>query len=52
VRWVNGSKLGIEFIRTTQDEQHRLEQFVRRHPGCGGPSTWSEGIVLMGAARD
>ncbi len=52
VRWVNGSKLGIEFIRTTQDEQHRLEQFVGRHPGCGGPSTWSEGIVLMGAARD
>ena len=49
VRWAEGTKLGIEFIRTSEDEQRRLEQFVRRKPSYSGPSTWSEGIVLIGA---
>ena len=49
IRWAEGSKVGIEFIRTSQPEQHRLEQFVRRKPSYSGPSTWSEGIVLIGA---
>ena len=30
VRWAEGSKLGTEFIRTSEDEQRRLEQIVRR----------------------
>ncbi|MCW5799772.1 MAG: PilZ domain-containing protein [Nitrospira sp.] len=49
VRWVAGSKLGIEFIRTSEDEQRRLEQFVRRSPAYSSPSTWRESIVLLGA---
>ncbi len=50
VRWVDGFKVGIEFIRTSQDEQCRLEQFVRRRLGNGKMSRWSEGIVVIGAA--
>lgn len=49
VRWVEGSKLGIEFIRTSEDEQRRLEQFVRRKPTYSGPAKWRESIVLIGA---
>lgn len=49
VRWVDGSKLGVEFIRTSEDEQRRLEHLVRQSPAVSGPSTWSEGIVLFGA---
>ena len=49
VRWVEGAKLGVEFIRTSEDERRRLEQFVRRSPAYSGPSPWSEGIVLLGA---
>ena len=49
VRWVESSKLGIEFIRTSEDEQRRLEHFVRRSPAYSGPSIWTEGIVLIGA---
>jgi len=49
VRWVEGSRLGIEFIRTSEDEQRRLEQFVRRPLSNRSPSTWSDGIVLIGA---
>jgi hypothetical protein len=46
---VDGSKLGVEFIRTSEDEQRRLEHLVRQSPAVSGPSTWSEGIVLFGA---
>ncbi len=49
VRWIDGFKVGIEFIRTSRDEQQRLEQFVRRRLSPGGASTWSEGIVVIGA---
>ena len=49
IRWAHGSKFGIEFIRTSQDDQHRLEQFIQRRPGCGSPSAWGERIVLIGA---
>jgi hypothetical protein len=48
VRWVQGVRVGLEFIRTSQDEQHRLECFVRGHLGAGA-SVWSEGIVITGA---
>jgi hypothetical protein len=30
VRWVDGSRVGLEFIRTSQNEQLRLEHLVRR----------------------
>ena len=52
IRWVDGFKLGIEFIRTSENEQRRLEQFVRQHPDCEGASTSSAGGVLLGAAGE
>ena len=45
VRWVNGFKAGIEFIRTSQDEQCRLKQFVHRRLGKEQMSCWREGAV-------
>lgn len=49
VRWVQGVRVGLEFIRTSLDEQRRLERFVREHLGAGGASVWREGIVVTGA---
>ncbi|WHZ21773.1 MAG: hypothetical protein OJF47_000885 [Nitrospira sp.] len=49
VRWVNDFRVGIEFIRTSRDEQRRLEQFVRRRLGHGEALAWSERIVVIGA---
>lgn len=49
VRWVNGFKVGIEFIRTSRDEQRRLEQFVRRRLSHGCTAAWSERVVVIGA---
>ena len=50
IRWAEGSKVGIEFIRTSQSEQHRLEQFVRRRSGCNASSTLRARGVLAGTA--
>ncbi|MCS6287614.1 MAG: PilZ domain-containing protein [Nitrospira sp.] len=52
IRWAEGSKVGIEFIRTSQPEQHRLEQFVRRSSGYDGSSTLSDRGVLAGIKWD
>lgn len=46
VRWVKGTKVGVEFIRTSEDEQCRLEQFLRIKTPCPRRLTCSEGIVL------
>jgi hypothetical protein len=53
VRWVEGNRIGLEFIRTSQEEQTRLEQFVRRRSGnAGRQAAWTEGIVVVGASGD
>ena len=49
VRWVQGVRVGLEFIRTSLDEQRRLERFVREHLGAGGASVRREGIIVTGA---
>jgi hypothetical protein len=49
VRWVDGFKVGLEFIRTSPEEQHRLQRFVRSRMIRRRGSTWSEGIVVIGA---
>lgn len=49
VRWVDGSLYGLEFIRTSYEEQDRLEQFVKHRQNRNSSATWSEGIVIMGA---
>ncbi len=48
VRWVEGVRVGLEFIRTSSDGQRRLEHFVRRHLGHGVASVWSESVVVIG----
>jgi hypothetical protein len=53
VRWVEGNRVGLEFIRTSHEEQTRLEQFVRRKSRCAGKrAAWTEGIVIVGASGD
>jgi hypothetical protein len=53
VRWVEGNRVGLEFIRTSREEQSRLEQFVRRKSrGAGRHAAWTEGIVVVGASGD
>jgi hypothetical protein len=49
VRWVDGFKVGLEFIRTSRDEQHRLSRFVDRRINRHRTAAWSEGIVVIGA---
>lgn len=52
VRWAEDSKVGIEFIRTSKPEQHRLEQFVHRTSGCDTSSTLNNQGVLAGSVRN
>jgi len=49
VRWVDGCRLGVEFIRTSQEEQRRLEQLVKKHPILHQAPRWSERVLLLGA---
>jgi hypothetical protein len=46
VRWVNGSKAGVEFIRMSQHDQARL----RAHVGLSDKrqATWSEPVLWTG----
>ena len=47
VRWVDGSRVGLEFIRTAQDEQCRLERLVRERLGPVAVSALGkEGVVI------
>ena len=49
VRWVDGFKVGLEFIQTSRQEQKRLEQFVHgRMVLLGNAVYWNEGIVIIG----
>ena len=49
VRWVDGIRVGLEFICTSHDQQRRLEHFVRRRLVLNDASVWSEGIEVMRA---
>jgi hypothetical protein len=49
VRWVNGTRVGLEFIRTTHDQQCRLEHFVRARFVHNRASVWSNGNEVVGA---
>ena len=53
VRWVDGNRVGLEFIRTSVEEQIRLESFVRgRSRIAGKQAGWTEAIVVVGASGD
>jgi hypothetical protein len=49
VRWVDGFKVGMEFIRTSRQEQTRLERFVHgRMELLRTGVSWNEGMVIIG----
>lgn len=53
VRWVEGSRFGVEFIRSSSQDQVRLANFVRsRLDTERSGARWKEGIVLLGAAGE
>ena len=53
VRWVEGNRVGLEFIRTSREEQAKLDHFVRRKSRfTRGQTARTEGIVVVGATGD
>lgn len=57
VRWVCANRVGLEFIRSSIGDQHRLAAFIRRHePRTSNPVTrsskWGETVMLLGASGD
>ena len=54
VRRVEGRLAGLEFIRTSQNDQVRLSRFVRKHAPISGPAArcWDTGIELLAAAGE
>ena len=52
-RFPYGYRVGLEFIRTSVEEQTRLESFVRSRSRIGGKqAAWTEAIVVVGASGD
>lgn len=51
VRWVEGSRVGVEFIRTSQDEQARLERFVRERVGSVEASVMRNEVVVKSVVQ-
>lgn len=47
VRWVQGFRVGLEFIRTSEIEQRRLNRFVSRRLGLSDIWIPSEGVVVV-----
>jgi len=52
VRWAQGSRVGVEFIRSSEDDQIRLTRFVRRHRRRASALKWEGGIEILSAAGD
>ena len=42
VRWVDKTKLGVEFIRSSEEDQQRLSRFVRRYTPPSREKKWKE----------
>ena len=54
IRWVNGTRVGLEFIRTTTDQQCRLKHFVRARlvPTRASILSGNEVMRSMGSGRN
>lgn len=52
VRWAEGNRVGVEFIRSSEDDQVRLTRFVRQYCRTGSTSGWLGGIELLSPAGD
>lgn len=52
VRWVDGFRVGLEFIRTSWEDQTRLESFVRAKSSLPPREAYSiEGIAVIGPSE-
>ena len=52
VRWAKGNRLGVEFIRSSEEDTIRLTRFVHRHRRRLVATKWKEGIEILAAAGD
>ena len=52
VRWAEGNRIGVEFIRSSEEDQSRLTRFVQRHRRPATAVGWQGGIELLSAAGD
>lgn len=52
VRWVKSNRMGIEFIRTSEEDARRLTRFVQRHRHGVSASEWEGGVEILSAAGD
>jgi hypothetical protein len=52
IRWVKGNRLGVEFIRSSEEDQIRLRRFVQRHGHGPSVSQWEGGVEILSAAGD
>ena len=52
VRWAEGLRVGVEFIRSSEDDQQRLTRFVRRHRQGTLAPKWVGGVEIISAAGD
>ena len=52
VRWADGNRVGVEFIRSSEDDQIRLTRFVQRHRQGASMPKWDGGVEILSAAGD
>jgi crotonobetainyl-CoA:carnitine CoA-transferase CaiB-like acyl-CoA transferase len=52
VRWADGNRIGVEFIRSSEQDQAHLTRLVQRHRVLTSLSSWQGGIELIAAAGD
>jgi PilZ domain-containing protein len=53
VRWVGTNRAGLEFIRSSQEDQTRLTRFVRQQKQLAGVwCRWNEPATKLQAPRD
>jgi len=53
VRWINSAKVGVEFIRSSEEDQRRLSAIVRHlMPSTGKDAKWKKSIRMPRAADD
>jgi len=52
VRWAKGNRLGVEFIRSSEEDGNRLQCFVQRHRQATPVSEWDGGVEILSAAGD
>ncbi len=52
VRWMEGGRIAVEFIRSSEEDQARLMRFVQRHRRASTIPMWQGGIELLSAAGE